>query len=484
MKLHYFLLIMLLLIAGILRFYNYPYRYGLGEETVRDAVIGIEGARELQAPLTGAFSSLGPFTFGPWYAYQMILFTLFVHSLYAPWIYLTIVSILTIYILFKIGELLYGKTFGLLLAVMAAFSPPQIISATHLTSHNMTNIFAVLSLWIFLIIIKRDGSFWWGFFLGVVIGIGISLHYQMSGLLLLPLVTLFYKPKRYFYFLTAAVGVFVTFIPILMFELNNHWFNTRNLIAYFVYGKNRIYIPDRWLTYLRDFWPTFWADTFGIPKLFAIICIILFLVITIVLYRKKKIPLEMTFLFIPFAFYFLFLRYYTGPKYFGYLNFLRPFIFIFTGFTILSLKQIRFGLFISSIFIISILFFEMSQIKDELTQDSFTVSMYEQIKSLEQTFPQKKFTVYNCNRAYRNNAVVFSTVFLLDKHHKLSRNGIPVAVKSQDCNDDKDYRYIANTNFIDLSKKTSEIIRQEGWEAQSFQTIYNLNARWWFRLQP
>ena len=58
-----YLLCIILGIAIFLRFYNFPYRYSLGEETVRDAVIGIEGARELQLPLTGAFSSLGPMGF-------------------------------------------------------------------------------------------------------------------------------------------------------------------------------------------------------------------------------------------------------------------------------------------------------------------------------------------------------------------------------------------------------------------------------------
>ena len=218
-SLHFYLLICILLIAAILRFYNFPYRYSLGEEAIRDAVIGIEGARQLQFPLTGSFSSLGPFTFGPWYAYQLIIVTILFPFVYTPWIYLSVISVLYVFVIYKIGELLEGKNFGLILALLATFSPAQIISATHLTSHNNTNLFAVLAIWIFLRLALRNISYWWGFTLGAVIGIGMNLHFQMTGLLILPLILLIYKRKRYLYFITASLGVITAFLPLLFFQL-------------------------------------------------------------------------------------------------------------------------------------------------------------------------------------------------------------------------------------------------------------------------
>src|SRR3990167_8842413 len=143
-KIQFYIFLGILLLGAFLRFYNYPFRYGLGEETIRDAVIGIEGARQLQFPLTGSFSSLGPFTFGPWYAYQLIVFYLVFPFVYSPWIYLSIISVFYIFIMYKIGKILNGDNFGLILAFLVAISPAQIISATHLTSHNNTNLFAAL----------------------------------------------------------------------------------------------------------------------------------------------------------------------------------------------------------------------------------------------------------------------------------------------------------------------------------------------------
>lgn len=281
-------LVLLLLIASFLRFYNAPYRYSLGEETVRDAVIGLEGAREFQFPLTGSFSSLGPFTFGPWYAYQLIFFAIFVPHVYSPWIYLSLLSIAYIFVMYRIGKLLVNNTFGLVLAYLATFSPVLVISATHLTSHNMTNFIAITVIWLFIKILKQRISHWWGFLLGFVLGMGINFHFQMAGLGVVFLLILIADPKKYRHVLAGAFGILMSFLPYLFFEANNHWFNTKNIVYYLLYGKNAIYVPNRWLFYVRDFWPSYWADVLGIPVWVTVVLIVSFLcIIGWSLYKKS-----------------------------------------------------------------------------------------------------------------------------------------------------------------------------------------------------
>src|SRR3989344_3601898 len=301
-KLHIYIFLGILLLGAFLRFYNYPYRYSLGEETIRDAVIGIEGARQLQFPLTGSFSSLGPFTFGPWYAYQLIIFYLLIPFVYSPWIYLSIISVAYIFIMYKIGKILGGNIFAIVLAFLVAISPAQIISATHLTSHNNTNLFAALSIWIFLILLTKNRSKWWSLLLGFIIGVGMNLHFQMGGLLILPLVLFIYK-RKYTNFIYSGLGVVISFIPMLIFEMNNHWFTTRNLFYYLTVGKNAIYVPNRWLFYVRDFWPAFWSDALGVPVWFAYLTIILFMIYLIWLGWKKKLSRNLILLIFAFLFY-------------------------------------------------------------------------------------------------------------------------------------------------------------------------------------
>lgn len=496
-KMQRYILFGIILMSIFLRVYNFPMRYGLGEETVRDAVIGLEGARQLQAPLTGAFSSLGPFTFGPWYAYQLIVFSIIVPYSYAPWIYLTIISILYVFIIYKVGEILIGKYFGLILSFIAAVSPAQVISATHLTSHNNTNIFAILSLWIFLKLIKQNLSNWWAYFLGVTIGIGMNLHYQMSGLLIFPLLLLITKRKKYSYFILSFLGVFTTFIPLLIFELNNHWFNTKNMIYYMMYGKNLMYVPNRWLFYLRDFWPAFWADALGTPVVISTIIIVSFLVVFATLAIKKKISYPFILIMIVFLANFIALRYYWGHRFFGYLNYLRPFVFIFTGFTIFQLTKFRYGKFIIVLSLLALSYFTFNRNASQISPDPYSTYMYGQVNNLIAQFPDKKFEVYSCSKKYvpQHNASVFTTVFILDMNKKLDSSSEKIAIPSKNCEDSyydglkKDQnsvkiKKVNNTEFLYISGIPDKTISELGWQRNDFNSIYEANARWWFKERP
>lgn len=494
-KWHIILLFFLIIIGFFLRFYNYPYRYSLGEETVRDAVIGIQGARDFQLPLTGSFSSLGPFTFGPWYAYQLIIFAFVVPSVYSPWIYLGIIAVLYIFVMYKIGELLFGKEFGLLLAFFATFSPAQVISATHLTSHNMTNICAALIILIFLMLVRKNLSYWWSLILGFLIGVGINLHLQMIGLGILLLLLLIYKPKKYLYFITGCIGVFISFLPFLFFETNNHWFNTRNIIYYIFYGKNAIYVPNRWLFYVRDFWPAFWGDVLGIPAGIAAIIIVLFIVTIIWAIYKKKLSTSMILLLVAFSFLFILLRYYWGPRFFGYLNFFRPFIYIFTGYTLFTFTKIKYGKYFLIALLGCYIFLVFPRNYDQLQKDSFTMQMYSVINTLEEKYPNDKFTIFTCMEKYKGsyNSSIYSLMLILESKNKLSEKGRKIGMRS-DCQvpeEKKDEQYVfadsevlqqnAMLNFSSLSEKS---LLKFGWKKLTFRRVYDQYARWWFELQP
>lgn len=484
-KLQFYIFLGILLLGIFLRFYNYPYRYSLGEETIRDAVIGIEGARELQFPLTGSFSSLGPFTFGPWYAYQLIIFHLILPFIYSPWIYLSVISVAYIFIMYKIGKILGGSIFALVLSFLVAISPVQIISATHLTSHNNTNLFAVLAIWIFLILLSKNKSQWWHFLLGFIIGIGMNLHFQMGGLLILPL-TLLISKRKYFNFLFSGFGIVCSFIPMLIFEMNNHWFTTRNIFDYLMYGKNAMYVPNRWLFYLRDFWPSFWSDALGVPVWLGTIIIILFLISITRLVYKKKLSKSLFFLIIAFALNFVLLRYYWGPRFFGYLNFLRPFVFIFTAFAILSLKYKK--IYIGLILLPLIIFFSYPRIASELAPDPFSKAMFQGVNELEKKYPDKKFALYTCSREYESsyNASTFSTLFFLELRNKFSSEGLDIGFL-RDCKypkGSKSYPIISKVGIIDFSSASESAILEAGWTPISFKSIYDSYARWWFKIQP
>ncbi|MBI2613535.1 MAG: glycosyltransferase family 39 protein [Candidatus Levybacteria bacterium] len=483
-KLEFYIFLGILLLGIFLRFYNYPYRYSLGEETVRDAVIGIEGARELQFPLTGSFSSLGPFTFGPWYAYQLIIFHLIFPFVYSPWIYLSIISVFYIFIMYKIGKILGGNIFALVLSFLVAISPTQIISATHLTSHNNTNLFVVLSIWIFLILLSKNKSKWWHFLLGFVIGVGMNLHFQMGGLLILPL-TLLINKRKYLNFVFSGLGVICSFIPMLIFEANNHWFTTRNIFDYLMHGKNAVYVPNRWLFYLRDFWPSFWSDALGVPVWFGTMIIILFLISIMWLVYKKKLSKSLLFLIVAFALNFILLRYYWGPRFFGYLNFLRPFVFIFTALALINLRYKK--IYIGLILLPLIVFFSYPRIASEMSPDPFSKTIAQGVIDLEKKHPNKKFALYSCSKEYESsyNASTFTTLFFLELKNKFDSKGLSIGVIN-DCEypQAKKNHPLISEMLVDFSNTPKSDILKAGWTPISFKSIYTSYARWWFELQP
>ncbi|MDO8659088.1 MAG: glycosyltransferase family 39 protein [Candidatus Parcubacteria bacterium] len=488
-KLHFYIFLGILLLGAFLRFYNFPYRYGLGEETIRDAVIGIEGARELQFPLTGSFSSLGPFTFGPWYAYQLIIFYLLVPLVYSPWIYLSLISVAYIFIMYKVGKILGGDILALVLAFLVAISPAQIISATHLTSHNNTNFFAALLIWIFLILVMKNKSRWWNILLGFIIGIGMNLHFQMSGLLILPLTLLAYK-RKFLNFIYSGFGVVIAFVPMLIFEMNNHWFTTRNIFFYLTEGRKAIYVPNRWLFYVRDFWPSFWSDALGVPIWFGNILIILFIASLIWLGWKKKLSRNLILLILAFLFNFILLRYYWGPRFFGYLNFLRPFVFIFTALAIINIKYKK--AYVGLVLLPLIIFFSYPRILSELARDSFSSLIRERVTEVKQKYPNKKFTLYTCAKKHTGayNSSIFAMLFLFELENKISDNGVKIAAES-DCELPKTSELTIKVEYPllsggirDFSTASNSAILEAGWKPLTFARMYKQYARWWFELQP
>lgn len=483
----YWVLIALMIAGFILVFWNYPYRYYLDDETIRDAVVGIEGARELQVPLIGPFSSAGPFTFGPWYHYQLILFSVIVPISHSPWVYLSLAYLASILILYKIGDYLKDKLFGIILATLGTFSPALVIGGTHLTNPNLLTVFALLSVLLFLKLVKKDVSYWWSFVFGIVLGIAINTHYQSLSLLILPLILLFVKKKKFFYVLACAVGLAITFVPMLFFDLTNHWFNFKNITYYYLHGKDVIYVPNRWLFYVRDFWPSLWGDVIGVPSIIAFCTMAIFGLIALYEIYRKKMSKELLFLIIAFAVIFVGLRYYWGERFFGYFNFTRPFILIFTGYTLYFIGKFKFGKFLVLGGVVLIVLFGIPANSSHIGRDAFTVDMYNRVKVLEEKYPNQKFRVYICSIEYQGHFAKYpkSILYLLEEKSKIGEKGVKIGFSGV-CGDESDKRLtsVGSTSILDLSGLSDKDIKENGWKTLSFRSIYDSTAKWWFDERP
>jgi 4-amino-4-deoxy-L-arabinose transferase-like glycosyltransferase len=234
-------LVVVLLLGFILRFYNTPRRYGFDYDATRDALIAIYGAQTLQLPLHGPPSALGSFHFGPWYYYQLILFQLLLPFQYAPWISVSLISLVGVFFMYKLGETIGDWKLGAILALLAAISPAQVIASTGLSNPDMVFASCTFVLWVFVKSIRKKLSLWWAFWFGLMLGVGINYHFQMATFLLFPLFLLIFKKhQRISFFTTAFLGGIVSFLPLLLFNSNNNWHTVRGFFFYLREGKNAV----------------------------------------------------------------------------------------------------------------------------------------------------------------------------------------------------------------------------------------------------
>src|SRR3989338_9509001 len=308
------LLLLILLIALFFRFYNSQNRYGIGYDGSRDALVAFESARQLQLPLTGSFSSIGPITFGPLYYWYITLSTL-LPTVWGPWVAINVASFLMVFIMYKTGKLLINESFGIILACVTALSPAQIISGTQLQQHALIGFLSSVVIYFFVKhYYQRFSTFeyiLWGFCLGSA----INSHYQAVSLLTLPLLAvIFFKRKKFIF--TFILGLFISFIPFLIFELTNHWFNTRNILDYILIGQYRVWTSNRWIIFLGNFIPQFWSYVTGIPIFLSSIAFFSSVPIILYLYIKKVLSKPFFVILLSFLALLTSLRYYRGEKFF------------------------------------------------------------------------------------------------------------------------------------------------------------------------
>jgi len=488
--LHLYLLALILLLGTFFRFYNTPLRYSLMGDTGRDILMAKEAFRQRQLPLTSSFSSLGPFTFGPWYYYILILSHFFIPSVWAPWIAVGFISVSLIIIMYKIGVVLENKWFGLILAGLTAFSPSQISTGTATVQHSLVGPLTALSLYLFLKILLQKPKPSWGIFLGIAIGLAINMHYQSASFLILPLFFLLKKKKR-INLATTLLGVFFTALPLLFFELNNHWFNTRNIIRFFLVDQYRLWTPNRWLTYGFKFWPQFWSEVTGLPFVLSFLSIAAFAILFTIQTLRRKNPIVWLLIAVHFCILVVMVRYWRGEKFFGYLQFFHPYIFLFMGYLIRRIfnLQIRFAHFLSIGLLVAVFGFGILNGKKFLKSTFSTVETIKKYNELTENYPGEKFSVYHC---HNSNEAMALTLYLDvqqdydEKRRKIGIEGNCPVVEKQSLSKKPIVKKFppAGLKIMDLQEATTGALLKAGWQLMSPKVVYNDVARWWFKLQP
>ena len=492
-------LAIILFAALVLRIWDFPNRYIIFGDSARDAMVAYEGAKQFQLPLVGPFSSLGAFTFGPWYFWILIISNILFPFTYAPWITMTLFSFGTVIMSYKLaGILIKDRKFALIVATIVALSAFQIQSGLLATNPNLNSFFSFAALYLFFKLLQTKTSHWFALFFGLILGIGISTHYSMFSLGLLYPLTLLKPSKKLPTFLLSILGLFIAFLPTLIFDLNNHWFNLKNLIYYYQVGQYNIYLPNRWLLYLSDFWPKFFSETIGIPHLSAFIFIPLTAITALYLIIKKQLSRNFVILLSILAINFVLLRYYRGERSIGYLQYLQPIVIIFFSLFVFRLTQFARKKLLSGIIFVLLIALMLPQTFHSLRAPDEISLLKKDAQIIINNFPNDRFTLYGCE-SYSSSWILGLT-WELSRRGKIADDGRKIAILDQHCNfpvwseeAPVSVKMLQDPNFVppfppliginaeDFSSSTNELLEENNWNKYTPKHNFDSVTRWWLQ---
>lgn len=493
------LLISIVTLGAILRFWNFPHGYSLDGDAIRDASIAYEGARDLYIPLAGAFSSTGPYTFGPWYYISIILSSLLFPTPYTPWILVGLASLITVIAMYDIGRMISSKFFGLLLALITALAPSELTTAMALGNISSVSLFATLALWTSIrILTDTQSKIYWYFMHGLFLGFSISAHYQSAGLLIMPVATWFLsKNKNYKGLVLFFLGLVATFIPLLLFNITNNWHTIHGLNEMLI-ARERIYVANSWTIYVFQFWPKLISYIFGTPLIISAIMMVVLPMLFIVWLVRKTLSRTILVPTIVILLNFISLRYYWGERSFAYHYFLEPFLFVLVGYVIyklISIKKYGKGLFFI-MFLPILIYMGIYDVTRQISLMREPDKTAEEVKILVQKFPQQFIKVYKCteDRMPKADAMAYLLKFEnMPKEGQIRNIGIQTgACKYPNTTNynftlqpdtpnqrEKLFPTIQGTSASDFSKATKDSLENASWKEITTEGIYKKSARWY-----
>jgi hypothetical protein len=432
--------------------------------------------------LTGPFSSAGQFVYGPQWVWIVSLFIAFPGGILMPWIIQTSLYVLMVIVMFLIGREIFGKNFGLLVAFLTAISTAQLGQSTNLISPSMAGIFSIIAVYFFIRYIKYSKNLD-AFLLGFLVANTVNIHFQAIGLMfLLPIGFLFSKRKLKS-LLILGIGAFIPFIPLLIFDLQNNFFESKNMLDYYLFGQNRLYVPNRWLTYAGVFWPKAWSGIIGGQKLIGYFFIAALSVITLWEIIKKKIDKNILGLIVSFSLIFVMLRYYKGVIFDGYIVFLHPFVLVFSAwviYKIFKLNKIVACILVLIVFCLT-MFANYQQISTATNNTAKEVTMLKQ--ELLQKFPNTQFSVYDYK--FSQNSRSYPFVMYMSKDNKINDGGMKIGLANFNSGDKMraDLPLIINDKLgfqvYDLSSSTSAILLRDKWVFVDPSEVYKTSEEWY-----
>lgn len=504
---YYLLITLTIVLAVVTRTYNYTNRISMVADNSRDVQVAIFAANTLQIPQTGQFSSAGPFFYGPIWYWFLSLIAFIPTGPLTFWYVSTILSLIFIYLIYKTGFELGGRLTAVLAALYAAISPAQIQNSLTVWNPSIVPMLSLIGLFLLLKFTKSQKPLY-AFLISLSIGSAITIHFQsilLLPILLLTLVIAIVKRHPYLerenpgfqardesrisrerkypvhqpgevysrFFknlILLIIGFTLPFIPLVIFDIYNHWFESRNLLIYLLVDQQKIWIPNRWLTYLFSYWPETWGYTIGGNKYIGILLVASIIVFTIGACKKIKGSLPYFALVTTFLLEILMYRYYRGERYFYYSLFSNPPVILLSAWATSKFFKLNrtIGLAILSVVLTATLFtvaFTPNPIK-------ITYSKIQELKTnIYESFPKNtSFDIWRCHQSGTLVGHPISYLIYRDGRNSIGSQRIGVC----DYGQEKLY----------WTPLTKEDVQTKSWINVSTQIVYETTTQWWKKDPP
>lgn len=477
-------LFVVIILAVFLRFYNFENRWGIAHDQARDAMVVRHALESGILPAIGPFSASGPFVFGPhWYWIFIGVTALYPPSVITPWVFQGILYIIIVFLMFLLGKKMGGSKFGILAAFFTAISTAQIAQSTNLSYSSFISFTSVSTLYLVIQFIQKGKSFYL-FLIGFMISLSVNIHFQAVGMLFLIPIIFLLKKIRLRHIPIFLVGFFIPLIPLIIFDLNFNFFESKGLFEYLFSGKNNIHLPKRWLTYIFETWPLLWSRVLGGNIILGYLIGITLMIFTITSFIKRELTKPLIVLLSFFVINFAVLRYFKGSIYDAFIVFLHPVIILLT--TWLSLKIVHWnkllGYFFISLLVVGSLIQDYKEIKFATNTTAGTATKWRNI--LTEKYPNSKFAIYDYEEKYTSQS--FPLALFLQTKKKTDDNGIKIGVsiatpgaslggiKYEVINDD-------GLQLLYLDHFDNKTLDDGGWKLVTPSALYNRIENWYKR---
>ncbi len=453
-------------LAIFFRMYYYVDRISIVSDNTRDLSVSYFAAHNWVIPQIGQFSSAGPFFYGPLWYWFLALVSFLPLGLLTHWYVMSALSFIFIGLCYCLGNQIGGRWVGLCAMLFAAVSPSQIDNSFSVWNPSIIPLLSLIAL---ILLLKCFEKNIWHYylFLGLVMGISATIHFQTILMLPVLLVAGFATGKKWFNIIHLLIGFVIPFAPLIYFDLRFNWFEVRHVWWYLTVGQYNIWVPNRWLWYAGLYWPDAWGAIIGGNKFIGGILIFFLSVLTVLRLKKIRFYKAFYILAVTFVLEIILFRYYRGERYGYYSFFAHPTVIVLSSWVVLELyKSNRFVGFLLFVFIPV---FSILRILPSLKPVEFRLSVVETIKNeIYHAYPQGQFAVYGC-LSTAGNLVAYPLGYFIYRDGRGSLSGIKIGVCG---NGDGTLRW--------QELQDSEVVKDNGsWFNRSTQEVYRETAEWW-----